>query len=44
LYQWNDAVNKERLSRSREQAASAITNLNVDPEISLLLAIEATRV
>jgi energy-coupling factor transporter ATP-binding protein EcfA2 len=44
LFAWqqrNTAVAQQRLSRSRELAAMAVGQLEVDPELSLLLAIEA---
>jgi hypothetical protein len=44
LFAWqqrNVAVARQRLSRSRELAAMAMGQLEVDPELSLLLAVEA---
>ena len=44
LFAWqqrNIAVAQQRVSRSRELAAMAMGQLEVDPELSLLLAIEA---
>jgi WD40 repeat protein/class 3 adenylate cyclase len=38
------AFRQSRLATSRELAASAISNLDVDPERSILLAIEALRI
>jgi len=35
------AENQARISKSRELAAAAISNLDVDPELSVLLALEA---
>lgn len=38
------SASRERTANSRELAASALTQLGVDPELSLLLAVEASRV
>jgi WD40 repeat protein len=38
------AQRQEQLAQSRELAAAAITRLEVDPELSILLALEAERV
>jgi WD40 repeat protein len=37
------AENESALSRSRELAAAAVNNLNQDPQLSLLLALEAVK-
>jgi WD40 repeat protein len=44
LFQRNDAVREAEISRSRELAASAVAQLDADPELSVLLAREALRV
>jgi WD40 repeat protein len=41
LFQRDDAIEQATISRSRELAASALTQLTSDPELSLLLAREA---
>lgn len=38
------ALEQQKISRSRELAANAISQLPIDPELSVLLAAEATRV
>jgi WD40 repeat protein len=42
--QQSTAQSRERTARSRALAASALTQLGVDPELSLLLALDAARV
>ena len=44
LVQRNDAIDKEKLARSRELAANAALNMDGDPELSLILAAEAARI
>jgi WD40 repeat protein len=41
--QRNNAVRQAKLAQSRELAASSVSELHVDPELSLLLAMEAWR-
>ena len=43
-WQWYEAVMARQIAQSRELAAHAITQLTVDPELSVLLAIEAVQV
>ena len=44
LFQRNTAIEQSRISRSRELAASAVSQLAADPELSLLLARKAVDV
>ena len=44
LDQRNAAVERERIARSREIAATAVAQLERDPELSLLLATEGARI
>jgi len=41
---FNDARIQKKIAFSRELAANAISNLTVDPELSLLLAIESAKI
>ena len=43
VWQWREAVKQSEVSRSRELAASAISQLPTDPELSVALAREAGR-
>jgi WD40 repeat protein len=41
VWQWRQAVAREQVALSRQLASSAVTQLSVDPELSLLLASRA---
>ncbi|HLO33351.1 MAG TPA: AAA family ATPase, partial [Anaerolineales bacterium] len=43
-YQANESNKQARLARARELAASAVANLETDPELSILLAMQAVSV
>ena len=43
-WQWYEAVTARQIAQSRELAAYAIAQLPIDPELSVLLAIEAVQV
>jgi WD40 repeat protein len=41
VWQWRQAVEREQVALSRQLAASSVTQLPVDPELSLILALRA---